>query len=467
MSGGLEGRYRRLLRAYPSAWRSENEEVVLGLLDVAEAEGRERPAPGERWVLATDGVAHRLDRRVSIVAAVTAFGAATAGAAAYLFAAVELASIGLGWLASALLLLIVPIGLVVSVSALLRSTHRVGPRSALAAILFGAPSSGAAFVAAVLWSVGFEAADAGRPTSEAENLLLLGCVVVAWVLGAATIWVLSRPLVGRGVLATVGGLAAAVVSTPIIGFALFSPLTGIVFAAGAVVLALVAGRTTTARTTTGQADAPRVQAPPDVPPASLPGYVMGTAPLASGFRGTPLLTAALAAGLVAVVVALTGSLWLPALDGTEAMNLGLGLGSLAAAVTVGVAALALVRSGALPWPGAVAAVLGPVVTGGGQLVAGMTGIDPWTFWMIGSALVGVAVATLVARFVRRRYPATGRIAAVASGVLAGLGYAVIPGIVVTAYLPFIAPIVAGILVLSRRGRRRTPRELSPTFTPSF
>lgn len=459
MTGALERRYRRSLRAYPPAWRAENEEVVLGtLLDVAESEGRDRPAPGERWTLATDGLAHRLDRRVALVAAVTAFAASTGGAIVSLFLAVELSAIGLGWLASALLLGVAPIGLVVSIAALLRSTHRIGALSALAALALVVPAAGAAFTAVTLWSSGFDAADAGRPVSAGETSLMLGSLVIAWALGSASLWLLSRPLFGRRVLPAVGGVLAAVVATPILGYALFSPLTGIAFAAGVVVIALVGGRASTPLSSTPLSST--LERPVTPAREAVPAPAAGAGAFA-------VFVATSVAGLVAIVVALTGGLWLPGFDGTEAMNLGLGLGSLTAAVTVAVAVGSLVRSRVLPLPGAVAAVFGPVVTGAGQLTAGIAGGDPWVSWMMGSALVGVAVAFLVARAVRRRYPTAGPVAALASGGLAGVGYAAIPGLLVTAYLPFAAPILSGVLALSIHRRRRpaagVPVELAPSY----
>ena len=48
MSAALERRYRAALDWYPSSWRAENGEAMLGtLLDEAEATGREKPALGQ------------------------------------------------------------------------------------------------------------------------------------------------------------------------------------------------------------------------------------------------------------------------------------------------------------------------------------------------------------------------------------------------------------------------------------
>ncbi|WP_411698646.1 hypothetical protein [Conyzicola sp.] len=58
MSAALERRYRAALDWYPSAWRAENGEAMLGtLLDEAEATGREKPRLGDLANLAVHGLA--------------------------------------------------------------------------------------------------------------------------------------------------------------------------------------------------------------------------------------------------------------------------------------------------------------------------------------------------------------------------------------------------------------------------
>jgi len=57
----LERSYRRLLRWYPGRWRRENEDAVVGtLMDVAEAEGRDRPRGPEVLDLAANGLRARV-----------------------------------------------------------------------------------------------------------------------------------------------------------------------------------------------------------------------------------------------------------------------------------------------------------------------------------------------------------------------------------------------------------------------
>lgn len=66
MISPLEARYRQLARWYPRAWRSRNEDALVGvLLDVADAEGRDTISRGERMSMVSHGVSSRLDRVIS------------------------------------------------------------------------------------------------------------------------------------------------------------------------------------------------------------------------------------------------------------------------------------------------------------------------------------------------------------------------------------------------------------------
>lgn len=60
MSTDLERSYRRALAWYPRSWREKNADVVAGtLLDVADAEHRDRPRKGELANLAASGISTR------------------------------------------------------------------------------------------------------------------------------------------------------------------------------------------------------------------------------------------------------------------------------------------------------------------------------------------------------------------------------------------------------------------------
>ncbi|MDT5009364.1 MAG: hypothetical protein QOH57_981 [Mycobacterium sp.] len=84
----LEHQYRRTLRWYPSSWRAQHEEAVIGtLLDVAEGENRSRPRLGEQLNLAANGLLTRigifLPARVRDGVAAVALATGTAFATGY------------------------------------------------------------------------------------------------------------------------------------------------------------------------------------------------------------------------------------------------------------------------------------------------------------------------------------------------------------------------------------------------
>ncbi len=93
MSAALDAEYRRALRWYPARWRAENADVVIGtLLDIAEAEGRQRPSALERIDLALNGVGVRINGWVSARAmnAVSSIAIATGVAFAAWYLVVQL-----------------------------------------------------------------------------------------------------------------------------------------------------------------------------------------------------------------------------------------------------------------------------------------------------------------------------------------------------------------------------------------
>ncbi len=64
----LEVAYRRLLACYPRRWRQEHgDELVATLLDVADADGRARPSPGNVADLVAHGLAARFGASLALV----------------------------------------------------------------------------------------------------------------------------------------------------------------------------------------------------------------------------------------------------------------------------------------------------------------------------------------------------------------------------------------------------------------
>lgn len=458
MTSALEARYRRLLRSYPSRWRAANGEVVLGtLLDVADAEGRDRPTAAERRTLVVDGLAHRLDRRVAVVSASTAFVAAVLGSVSF-FLTLELSRLGLGWVGLVLQLLVVPIGVVVGTAALLRAGHRIGSVSAVVAVALAVPASAAALAAVLLWSVGFDAADAGRPVSGAETAIMLVSAATAWALAVVVIALLSRPLFRGGFATTVGGVLVAVVAAPFLGYGAISPGTGILLAAAVGVCALLDGRAGGVHV---PADATGAQVAPAEGGAAVAQRSTADAQAAASSGDpawlVPVLVASAVAGLASAGVALTGSLWFPSLDGTQAMGVGLGFGGLVGTVSVGAATVPLVRSRALPVLGAVAAALSPGIGGAGQLTTWASGADAWPMFVVASVVGGVGVSFLVGRALQRRSPALTPAARAAVAVLAGIGYAATIGLMAVLYAPFAAPVLAAVVAWRARRSQRAVR----------
>ncbi len=108
---GAERRFRRLLRAYPRAYRdSHGAEILTTLLDLAEA-GRGRPGPGQLLHLVLCGLRQRFRLpagrpaawMAALLAAVAlgAFGSAAGTWVGWQAAAVALLAVGAGYLASA------------------------------------------------------------------------------------------------------------------------------------------------------------------------------------------------------------------------------------------------------------------------------------------------------------------------------------------------------------------------------
>jgi hypothetical protein len=90
VSAILEHQYRRTLRWYPSSWRAEHEDAIIGtLLDVAEGENRSQPRRGEQLNLVVNGLLARigifLPAQVRDGVAAVALATGTAFATVYFF----------------------------------------------------------------------------------------------------------------------------------------------------------------------------------------------------------------------------------------------------------------------------------------------------------------------------------------------------------------------------------------------
>ena len=377
-----------------------------------------------------------------------AAGCAAVSLAAFLVAAAMLLTDALYWPGAEIFRLVAsmfigPLGLALSVVVL---NHRSGRLSAPEALLTAAaaiPACGLAAAAAVSWSAGFTAADAGVALNwfEAAALPLLAAAVIAGTAALLPtingVWSPRRSLASRTVQSLV--LAAPAALALIIAF-----LIGSLFAPFAAVWLLVAAlrAESAARPLSQVRPEPRPRTPL---PAAAPSVEPATRFPAS--RGVHTAVAVMAAGtllfgLLCVAFAVSGSTWSGlAADPTAAMNLGLAAGALNA-VPLTVAAGMLL----LPWLGSVIrwTVLlmccGFLFEAAAQF-AGAGHPWQWPLTLAGAVLLGCGIVLPFGRFVPG--PALLRLGVMVGGGLA----AAIVGVFIVAGAGFIAPLVSAVLLV--------------------
>lgn len=205
-----EPRYRKLLRWYPKPWRERNGDALLGvMLDEAERCGRTGPSWGERWSAFAHGVGMRLDAalawRLAIVVVVLNCG----GLLWFFFVPEELRPWNLV-LAMMVLTAAAPVLLVISFAAAVRERGLLLDPHALLATCFGVLAATTAGLAWVSWSIGYYAAEAYEPVPLAGQLFqpLVLCAIPLSVVavcvaadGMSRLQKLPRPvrlLIGTG-----------------------------------------------------------------------------------------------------------------------------------------------------------------------------------------------------------------------------------------------------------------------------
>ena len=205
-----EPRYRKLLRWYPKPWRERNGDALLGvMLDEAERCGRTGPSWGERWSAFAHGVGMRLDAalawRLAIVVVVLNCG----GLLWFFFVPEELRPWNLV-LAMMLLTAAAPVLLIISFAAVVRERGLLLDPHVLLAACAGVLASTAAGLAWVSWSIGYYAAEAYEPVPLAGQLFqpLVLCAIPLSVVavciaadGMSRLQKLPRPvrlLIGTG-----------------------------------------------------------------------------------------------------------------------------------------------------------------------------------------------------------------------------------------------------------------------------
>ncbi|EXJ52847.1 hypothetical protein [Microbacterium sp. MRS-1] len=442
-------RFARLLRWYPKGWRDRNGDVLLGaMLDEADRQGRSRPTHAEWWSAVAHGLGTWLDRRLALACAV----------AALLFAAlagIVSASPVLEWLRPVLSddgvrrgLPVVSAAIcptLVAVAAVSLARHRgwLSEPRALLVLVLAVPSFVLAALAAVSWSVGFDAANRDVPGGWFAGAWAW-LVATGLTLGAAAITVFLAAVLGRTRLhpaAGVGiGLLAGVVAAPLIGASLLTPYPAAVAAASIAVLALLPLRSE--RVTPQAAAAPLTR---------------GNVAAGNRSLSRALAWLATAGGAVGVIYALTGSRWSSgAVDSTVAMGQGITISLVSSLPLLAAVGIVLAARSRRP----------PAHTWGPLLLLALSflavalayvGAPSWDRMALGfaagSTLGGAAIAWWAAT--RLRGPVAARIVI---AVAVGIGYAALQGMLIAPLLSFTLPLVAAAFAIwgprNKGGRAR-------------
>jgi len=445
VSRDREDRFERLLRWYPVSWRRANGDVFVGSLrDKADHERRSAPSVADGFSALVNGVALRLDARVSFWSALLAMGL---GACAWiLILSGWSGASGPGGGVGMVMAGVAPALTLVGVIALFRERRLIAPPRALIILVTLLVALALAALTQLSWVQGFRLADANQPQTGLAGAWGV-LFVIAWAVGAVGIGLLvdgafggaGLPSVVRVPLATIAGILIA----PALGLGLINPATSTVIAGGVAVGAL--------STLNGQRN--RVS---PVPARAIRAR-------STDVRGAvrPLASLSAGVGVVGVVYALTGAGWSDgAADGTIAMAQGITI-LLASAIPL-LAAFAL----SAPQRHGTAAIWGPT----SLIVLEITAVAvayqdapvgqemaPWLG--VSAALGGGAIAWWT--IPRLRGPLGLRIAV---GLAFGGGYAALFGTTVVPLLAFAVPVVALILAFLR-ARPTRPKILSAAKTP--
>ncbi|MCC3267564.1 hypothetical protein [Arthrobacter gengyunqii] len=429
-----------------------------------------RPSRAQTWAARADALAGRATYK-------WAAGCAAVSLAAFLLAAGILLTGALYWPGTDIVrilasLFLGPLALTVSLVVQSHRSGRLSAPEALFTVAAAVPAWGLAATAAVSWSAGFNAADAGVPLSwfEAAALPLLALAVVA---GAAallptvnSLWSPRRSLAYRSaqslLLAAPGALALLVL---VLVAYLLAPLA----AAGLLFAALKEG--STERSPAGypsknpadphpRGPLPTGKRPADARPVyARPAEPVTRFPTSRSSRTAVVVIAGgtLIFGLLCIVFAVSGSTWSDlAADSTAAMNLGLAAGALNAVVlTAAVGMVLLPRvGGVLRWT--VLLVSGGLLSEAAAQFAGVGHPWQWPLTLIGGILLGFGFVLPLAQLVPG--PPLLRLSAALGGGLA----AAFIGVIVVSGAGFIAPLVsAALLVWCFWPQARQPAVLRP------
>jgi hypothetical protein len=328
-------------------------------------------------------------------------------------------------------------------SALLRKARVLTAPAAVGVSITAALAWSLAMLTALSWSSGFDEADAGVPRTLFGELFvpLFLASLLAGTAAIAPIWaslmIRIRRHGARWSLATAAGALSAVA----LGQSAVTPTLGLAVSIGLLVIAQAMRR------------GPRA-------PRLSPPFQALLLSRRTRRKIVGLATLSGVLGILSVSFALTGSLWTSALDGTQAMNLGLSAGSLAAiplAVASGIAVTR--RRGAWLWAPTAALIAALVAASAGQF-AGAGHPLQRPLILTSAAGLGIAVALVFSRVL----PGGRAVRSIATGgiiVVMAAG----AGLVAATLLPFVAPLAAIAVVVwaIRSSTSATPNSVGAPY----
>ncbi len=448
----LRQRFERLLRWYPRRWRAQHGDVMLStLLDEAERAGRSKPTPGEGGAAALHGIAARLDIRSALTLGSIGLVGSLVSTAASIWGS-------FGADPSLLLRLVLngisPALVFIAVVALARGRAVLSDGRALVLAVIAGAANILGALASLSWGLAFRAADDGVAVTGLAAawtpLILAGLVLTVIGVGLFAHAVLRRTGLGE---AASSGLAAliAVVSAPLLGYALVTPFSTTLLAAAVVIGSVLASRS---------GATPAVPATTAVASAWMAGLER---PMVAEVRLLAIVSTI--GGVVGLAWAFTGSLWSPfGGDSTQTMREGIAILCastlpLLTAFALRVGSRSLVRW-AHTWGPATLAAAGFGVLALDYIVG--DGAGDFTFGMTSAgALVGIGIGW----FAAARTRLTGWLA-VAIGATIAATYAVSFGPIMTAYLAFLSPFAAITLAVFA-GRNPDRVRSRPPLTPEL
>ncbi|HET8958239.1 MAG TPA: hypothetical protein VFM95_07255 [Microcella sp.] len=456
----VERRIARLLLWYPRAWRREHGEVLRAdLREDAARRGRAAVGAGVVARTAVHGTAARLSPRLMVAAAIAATVIAVLASIAQFAGfdgavnapgvvdvAVWVAAVGSG----SLLFLVLAAGL--------RRGAWVSDGVALALPLLGAAWIATTLVGLASWQRGFDELNRGVPTTSFSDawplIAALGVALGATITSMIGLSYARANGITRGVAVLIAAIAGAVAATFASVAAISPPVLAIV-SAGILIVVAVGARASRAATTYASSSDDGEREPGVMAPRAVSSSSAAT----TRIRVALLVVTALASSL-GVVTAMTGSLWLPGRDSTQAMGAGITIGLFSAVPLCAAVALGAVHrpSWRRAWFVPTSVFMVSLAIYGSGYAWFADGSLIFLMVALSAAVGGLAVALWAAPRLADHGVASSGLAATAAGIM----YAFVLGIGMPPLATFALPIVATVLatVLIRRQRRGQGRPVA-------